>query len=425
MSYDTTRDAEQLRLLDASIDQFVDRYNNSSGPANGPRQTVFLFPGGMASRLKRATQPYDPAASGPQTFAYETIWLKPETFVWPAEVLALTMHKVAPAKYRDKGDRLVVADGAVKFLGCTPYVGFTLWCALKGLDYFVFGWDWRRRLEHSGNFFVKKFVPHFQTRVMNECNGADPLANFSLIGHSAGGMIVNWILRRQHPNVANMRLAITVAAPFYGYAGQVHRWFEGQPPFNGPFDTLKKRMIKMICSFPACYAWMFMDEQTFIDNQAALAADAAYPLASYPSTDKTAPLVVADPYNPQLKGAKSRYPAPSATGFDAAELKHGKKIVRYLASALDPALAAKFVNIRGDNTAGNTTGSTTWDWVPPPEPSPIADGPGVPGDGTQPGWTARHVGAGTVITVHGPDTEHMFIMNSPTTLGVLGGVLGV
>jgi hypothetical protein len=425
MSYDTTRDAEQLRLLDDSITDFINRYNNSSGPANGPRQTVFLFPGGMASKLKRATAPYVDGVSGLQTFSYDAVWLEPDTIVWPAGVLDLKMTKVGSGKYRDKGDRIVVADGAVGFLGCTPYVGFTAWCVLKGLDYFVFGWDWRRRLEHSGRFFVRKFLPHFQERVKNECNNADPLVNFSLIGHSAGGMIVNWILRKQHPNVRNMRLAITVAAPFYGYSGQVHRWFEGQPPFNGPLGIFKKSVIKLICSFPACYTWMFLDEGTFNDNQVALAADQAFPLLNYPSMDATTANLRADPYNPQTNGNRSRYPAASVTGFDATELDHGKKLVRYLASSLDPPLAAKFINIRGNNNAGNTPGSTKWDWVPPTDPSPIADGAGVPGDGTQPGWTARHVGAGNVITVAGPDVEHMFTMNSPKTLGKLAAVLGV
>jgi hypothetical protein len=426
MSYDTTRDSEQLRVIDPSIDDFIDRYNNSSGLASGTRQTVFLFPGGMACNLKRARTPYLDAVSTPQTFAYETAWLEPEMLVWPADVPDLQMTRVAPGKYRDKDSRIIVADGAVGYLGCTPYTGFTAWCDLNGLDHFVFGWDWRRRIEHSGRFFVKKFLPYFQARVKNECNNADPLANFSLIGHSAGGMVVNWILRKNDANVANMRLAITVATPFYGYTSQVHRWFEGQPPFNGLLNIFKKDIIKTICSFPACYAWMFLDAQTFTENQAALAADPKYPLLTYPSTDKTTG-AIADPYNPLTKGTLSRYPAPGATRFDDTELVHAKQLVRYLASALDPALAAKFINIRGDTTANDTAGSTTWDWVPPTDPSPMADGAGVPGDGTQPAWSARHVGlaGANVITVHGADVEHTFTMNSPTTLDALAGVLGV
>lgn len=429
MSYDTTRDSEQLRAIDPSIDDFIDRYNNSSGLADGSRQTVFLFPGGMASALRRATKPYVDGISSPQTFAYETVWLTHDNIVWGVPELRMT--KVAPGKYRDKDDCIIVADGEVKYLGCTPYIGFTIWCNLKGLDYFVFGWDWRRRLEHSGKFFVKKFLPYFQDRVKTGCNNADPLASFSLVGHSAGGMVVNWLLRQSpnYPTLATMRLAITVSTPFYGYAGQVHRWFEGQSPFNGLLDSLKQETIKVICSCPACYTWMFLDEYTYNQNKVALAADPKYPLATYPSVDKSTG-AVADPYNPQTNGNRSRYPAPSATGFDPDELAHARNLIRYLASSLDPELAAKFVNIRGDTTANDTIGSTTWDWVPPTDPSPIANGAGVPGDGTQPAWTARHVGLagafpGNVVTVTGANVEHMFTLNSPTTLGALAVALGI
>lgn len=202
MSYETTRDAEQLRVIEHSIDDFIDRYNNSSGPAKGPRQTIFLFPGGTGSRLKRATAPYVDGATGVQMFTYDDVWVTPTTVLGGARDLKMT--KVAGGKYRDKGNRIVVADGDVNLLGCGVYDGFTAWCDRKGLDWFVFGWDWRRRLDHIGAFFLNKFLPHFKARVQNGCNNADPLVNFSLTGHSAGGMVVNWILRKNHPNGANL-----------------------------------------------------------------------------------------------------------------------------------------------------------------------------------------------------------------------------
>ena len=429
MSYYTNRDSEQLRMTDHAIDAFIERYNNSSGLADGSRQTVFLFPGGMACKLKRAKKPYIDGASDPQTFAYETVWLRPKNVVWGVPELQMT--KMPSGKFRDKGNRIIVADGAVGYLGCTPYVGFVIWCELKGLDYFVFGWDWRRRLEDSGVFFVKKFLPYFQNRVKTECNNADPLVNFSLVGHSAGGMVVNWILRQspKYPILATMRLAITVSTPFYGYSSQVHRWFEGQPPFNGLADSLRDETIRVICSCPACYTWMFLDEHMWNQNQNALMNDLAYPLASYPSVDKDTG-AVADPYHPKTNGALFRYPKSADTGFDPKELKHACKIVRYLASSLKPELAAKFINIRGDTTLNDTAGSTTWNWVPPTDPSPIADGAGMPGDGTQPAWSTRHVGLAAafpnnVKLVMGVDVEHMMTLNSPTTLGELAGALGI
>ena len=85
MSYDTTRDAEQLNQIEHAIDDFIVRYNNSNAPASA-RQTVFLLPGGMASRLKRAKKAYKDSVSGVQTFTYDDVWLTPWTFVWPRRV---------------------------------------------------------------------------------------------------------------------------------------------------------------------------------------------------------------------------------------------------------------------------------------------------------------------------------------------------
>jgi pimeloyl-ACP methyl ester carboxylesterase len=423
MSYDSTRDAEQLRMIDPSIDDFIHRYNNSSGPGNGQRQTVILFPGGLASTLKRATQPYLDSTTTAQMFAYDTVWLTWEDFVGGALDLQITK---ANGKYRDKDDRIIIADGTVDILGWTFYDGFTDWCTKKGLDYFVFGWDWRRRIQDSGRFFVHTFLSHFQERVKDGCNNADPLTNFSLIGHSAGGMVVNWILRKSpgSPIAANLRSAITVATPFYGYSGQLHRWFEGDPDFNW---LSKTKLIRTICSLPACYAWQFLDEQTFDENEAAFNADVTYPLTAYPSRDKTTN-AVADPYHPLMNGDRGRY--RTDTGFDTQELNQAGKLVRYLSSDLAPTLAAKFFNIRGDTNANDTIGGTTWDWVPPTDPTPIADVSSVPGDGVQPAWSARHLGLVDflpphVITVKGTDVAHMVTMNSKKTLDALGGVLGV
>ena len=283
-------------------------------------------------------------------------------------------------------------------------------------------------MQHSGKFFVEKFLPFFQARVQNGCNNADPLAKFSLIGHSAGGMVVNWIFRKNHPNTANMYRAITVATPFYGYASQLHRWFEGEPYVNGPFGAFKDKIIEAICSAPACYTWLYLDEKTFDDNRQALKNDPAYPLTTYPSVDATTG-VPADPYNPQTNGNLTRYPAFAQSRFSLQELKDARLLVRKLASGFDAALPLnKFFNVRCDNLATDTAGSSTWKWVPPTDPSPIADVSSVAGDDTQPGWTARHVGLAAinqVRTVSASDVGHMFTMNSPSTIRELGDILGV
>ena len=306
---------------------------------------------------------------------------------------------------------------------------FTAWCSFKQLDWFIFPWDWRRSVDDVGRFFTDRFLPHFQERVQDECNNADPLADYSLIGHSAGGLVVNWILRNAAPPGV-LRKAITVAAPFYGYSGQLHRWFEGEPALNeGGLYT--KEIIKTLSSFPGSYSWHFLPEPFYNANVAAFQNDPAvpaYPLPSYPSRDLTTNNPV-DPYNPQPPG--KRYPTEGQSGFDLAKLAKAKMLFDALTSPLSPAQAAKLVNIRGDTTANNTLSTTTWRLLPPIfTPSPIADTSIVPGDGTQPAWTTRDIGLaqqvpGNVITVVGGDADHMFIMDSPQTFGHLAAVLGI
>ncbi|MEX2222799.1 MAG: hypothetical protein WEG40_13460 [Candidatus Rokuibacteriota bacterium] len=427
MSYDSVRRDEQMRVLDHSIDEFIGRYNVNTAisailGANPARQTLFLFPGGMASKLRRATNAWNPAGPPSQVFAYKDVWLNPAVFLGGA-ARDLRMSK-SGGHYRDKGDRIIIADGLVNLLGVTPYTVFTEWCTFKRIDWFVFPWDWRRSVDEVGTFFVDRFLPHFQERVQTECNNADPLADYSLIGHSAGGLVVNWILRTTAPLPATLRRVITVAAPFYGYGGQLHRWFEGEPLVNGAFT---KDIIKTLSSLPGCYSWHFLPEGFYNAHQADFQNDPAYPLASYPSADFVTHTPV-DPYDPQPPG--QRYPTQAQSGFDPAELAKAATLFNTLTAPLSPARAAKFINIRGDTTTNSTLSTTTWKVVPPILPSPIADSSIAPGDGTQPAWTTRDIGLanqvpGNVITVTGPDAAHFIIMSSPQTIAHVAAVLGI
>jgi hypothetical protein len=433
MSYDSVRLDEQMRVLDYSIDDFVLRYNAITAlpsflRVNPARQTLFLFPGGIGSTLKRATRPWNPAGPASQVFDYEVAFGDVPALLGGA-ARDLRMRRLLDGSYRDKGNRIVIADGLPNVLGVTPYLGFLIWCFLKQLDWFVFAWDWRRRVDDVGTFFIDRFLPHFQERVQNECNNADPLADYSLIGHSAGGLAVNWILRNVAPHPGNLRKVITVAAPFYGYGGQLHRWFEGDTLFNGfpPFTPdYTPGIIKAISSFPGSYSWHFLPKG-FYDANSVDFQSGPYPLPGYPSRDFTTNNP-ADPYDPQPPD--ERYPKKSQSGFDKFELAKAANLFVELTSLLSAAQAAKFVNIRGDTTANNTLNTTTWELVPPIEPSPIADTSITPGDGTQPAWTTRDIdlakqAPGNVITVVGGDAEHSIILDSPQTLAQVAAVLGI
>jgi hypothetical protein len=432
LTYEETRDREYLRLLTPAVDAFIERLRKPAATASTlPRHTVFFFPGGLASRLVRATKKFRPGTTKPQTFDYEDLWLTDDVVSHGAGRY-LEMRRDSVGTFRDKGDRIIVAHGVIWDV---LYDGFIDWCGANNLDLLVFDWDWRRRLEDTVTFFLRTFLPFFRARVLDE-GLPDPLAKFSLVGHSFGGMIANLILRGNDPIVANLARVITVATPFYGYAGQLHCWFEGHYLVNGENDTYKQEMMRVIASLPAPYTLHYLDEATYRDaaTQSGLAGDPEFPLACYPSTDATSTKAPADAYNPGTNGSRVRYPA--RTGFSLAELDYARLQLQQLAAPMPAHQAERFFNIRGVTTDDdgqtpkpNTQGDVTWDWIPPSfdatDPSPISDGAPVPGDDTQPAWTARLAtnASARCLTVRAGNLDHMMIMKHPRILDTLGSIL--
>jgi hypothetical protein len=427
LSYADTRDSEQLRrIFKTAVPDFIWRYQSHQWP--GPRRTLFLFPGGMAGQLLRAQTPYNNNVTAPQTFNYDTVWLTPFTFL-PPGALQLAMHhdrRDPPAVDRDLGDRIIIADGVVNLFGATPYDRFTQWCELNELDWFIFSWDWRRRLEDTVALFLR-FLPQFQHTVVSQC-GADPLADFVLAGHSFGGMVVNLMLHHANSLLDTMTRAVTVAAPFYGYGGQIHRWFEGEQYFNWLLG--KKEVTETISSMPACYTLPYLDYQsTYGTYGTTLAADPAFPLPNYPSDFALGnPQQIADPFMP----VQRQY--PDDRGFEANLLTDGLTVFRVLACPPLPRYADKFFNIRGIQTANNTAlqntvQGITWQLLanPPhcPAVSPISDDqPLGPGDDTQPAWSARHVALPRTQWVDVKAViDHMFMMEYPETQATIAQVL--
>jgi pimeloyl-ACP methyl ester carboxylesterase len=215
MTYDQTRNSEQLSYLDDAIAEFISRYNfnvQSTG-----RRTIIFFPGGMGSRLLRATTP---EPDGPPFF-YNTVWLDASIAFGAASHLRMQNDI-------DYQQQVVVPDGPLDLLILRPYKDFIEWCENNNVDYFIFGWDWRRDPQKSVDFFLNVFMPRFEQRVSG-CI-PNPLSHLSLVGHSFGGMIVKLILNQQNnPYVQLVHSAVTVATPFYGYGGQLARYFIGDP----------------------------------------------------------------------------------------------------------------------------------------------------------------------------------------------------
>ena len=431
MTYDAARESEQLRLNNDAINAFLARYGSKNLPP-AQRKTVFLFPGGMGSELRRATTAYDDGNPG-QQFAFETVWLTWENFLGNLS-FDLQMTKLADGAYRDKDDRIIVAVGPVDLAGVTPYSGFTAWCDLNNIDWFIVGCDWRRRLADSQAFFLNTFLPHLLQRVPNPTNAPNPLGRIYLVGHSAGGMVVNSILRSGNPAVSTFEKFITVGTPFYGYGGQLHRWTEGESLLNGPADIFRPKIVRVLTSFPGCYEWHYADEATFAADWASLTNDGQFSINAYPSRDY-ASSQPADPYHPvtQFAGLFRRYPPAILTGFDEAELAAAGNVVSGLAARLqDPVLESKFFNIRGVGAQNDTLSSVRWKFMTPPYvqltrpcllQEPIIDDPvKVPGDGVQPAWTARlaSLPAGQTTAVPLEFFEHMLMMNDGAVLNRLG-----
>jgi len=413
-TYGQKRDDEYLNRLKSSgpISDFITNYNAN---LSTPHRTIFLFPGGMGSQLLRATADF---YQGPPFF-YLTAWIDP--FIWAGTVVNLQTQ--TPPDYDDYQQHFIVPNGCIDCPGLEPYVGFINWCQNSNIDLFVFGWDWRLSSEATANFFLNGFLPAFDTLATQAGCSPHPLDNFWLIGHSFGGMVVKQILNQSaNQYVQRMKRAITVGSPFYGYGGQVHRFFKGDSQINWTLNPNgAQRAAEIVSTLPGGYELLFLPEATYNNNQGAFANDPdGYNLLAYPSVDATNPGQRADPYNPipippaTDPNGKVRY--ISSCGFDMNLLAAGKAASDKITLALNSSVRNKFYNIRGVGN-GNTVNSQTWKLVPQgfnpnTDPDPITDTLG-PGDGTLPAWSTRLLGLsnGHVISIPG-NIDHMDMMNN-------------
>ncbi len=420
MSYAESRNAAQLDHLRVRTLQFVQRWHGK--PPGTKRRTLFLFPGGMGSNLLKARTGYVDNGPPIQKFSYDMIWLTLGSLLGDALECEMVWNP-ADQIYRDVGNRIVIADGSAELLGIDPYVGFTDWCEANDIDWFTFGWDWRRPVSEAAAFFASEFLPMFQTVVKAECGGVDPLADYIVLGHSEGGMVVNAMLRAA-ALPAGLTAAIAVASPFYGYGGQIHRWFEGDSMFF-LLDTMD--VIRVISSLPGLYALPFLDHATWTRDRVALGQD-AYPLLSYPSVGNKVPVLDVDPF----VYSDTRY--PTGTGFDEAAL--GKGFAEYIKlsepmvgyQGIFSVLRGVRLNVAG-KVAKQTRGGLTWGLLNPakvyePDDTPLHDAAKVPGDGTLPAWSTHLVGTPSTDIVS-RDAEHAFLMEMPETQAAIARILGL
>jgi hypothetical protein len=425
--YVTSRDSAFVFRIRRALEEFASEYGLNPSIKN--RRTIFLFPGGLGSQLMRADLPYPQVPQG-----YEKVWLDGGVFEDAPHL------EVLPGGV-DTEQRFVIPDGCVDIPGpirdLHPYTNFSQWCRDHAIDLFVFAWDWRRSVQDAADFFLKVFLPIFDVRFGGHT--PHPLDYFSLIGHSAGGMVVKAILNSTADQyVQRVKKAITVATPFYGYGMQIHRYLQGDPLLS-PTPIPRSTTVRIISSMPGGYEYLYLDHETYEANKVAFANDPeGYNLAAYPSMDKDDPTAVADPYDAQPDdNGRVRY--PFHYGFDSSLLYRAKIQTRKLSSAFtDPAIAAKFYNIRGvqsrdgvvlnDTVVGQSWGRISPEFDPDTDPDSIDDKMG-PGDSIEPAWTTRLLGlpdpASQVITIVGDDIHHATMMDVPKVQMKIAELIGL
>src|SRR5262245_25212681 len=425
MKYQDAREKAQLRALDESIDTFLEGLT-------GQRQSIIFFPGGMASKLLRAKKPLEANSPPPQLSDFEDqeVWLSLWTFGHPQlNALKLKLHKGADESYHDEDDRIIIADGCIELAGITPYDDFSAWCKANNINLLIFGWDWRLPLGDTVKFFLNKFLPRLNERL----GSAGPLKNFTLVGHSFGGMIVKLILGSGGHQLDGMNRAITVATPFYGYGGQIHRWFEGEPLLNHLGKEDKIDIIKTLGSLPSGYTLNWLEVETFNANREHLVGSGPFMVKDYPSK------VDADPYNLPQPGpdGRVRY-STGLLGFSLAELKAARDVCKKLVEKLpDEELAKKYFNIRGVQALGpnapplkQTICGTTWELIPPNfdprrDTSPIKSELGA-GDQVLAAWSTHDVTCLPENRITVQDIlHHSFILSSDEVQQKLGELMGL
>src|SRR5262245_6811647 len=426
MKYQDAREKAQLRALDESIDTFLEGLT-------GQRQSIIFFPGGMASKLLRAKKPLEANSPPPQLSDFEDqeVWLSLWTFGHPQlNALKLKLHKGADESYHDEDDRIIIADGCIELAGITPYDDFSAWCKANNINLLIFGWDWRLPLGDTVKFFLNKFLPRLNERL----GSAGPLKNFTLVGHSFGGMIVKLILGSGGHNLEGKTRSITVTTPFNGTGGQIHRWFEGEPLLNHLGKRDKIDLINTLGSLPAGYTLNWLEMDTFNAIREHLGSG-DFKVENYPSKEQ------ADPYNLPQPGpdGRVRY-STDLLGFSLAELNAGRDVCKKLVEKLpDEDLAKKYFNIRGVQALGpdapaleRTICGTTWELISPNfdprrDTSPIKSERELgAGDQVLAAWSTHDVTCPPKnrITVKGI-LHHSFILSSDEVQKKLGELMGL
>ena len=379
MSYSTVRRAEVHGSFDRRLTDFAAEFDPSG-------RTIVLLPGGMGSQLNRSARKYKEDAAGLED--YRPLWITLGLLFGDAPKLAIGEDD------RDEGGHMIVPDGPLRFLLMDrPYDATERFFRQRGFNFIVFGYDWRRPVAESAAF-CQEFLGRMRAKISN-VHGVDPLPSTTLLCHSMGGLVAKLLLHRvikadmSEGEAADeaagwFERIITVGTPFYGTSDHVVRYYKGQYPLNRVYPP--SEVARVAASLPGPYILLFLDRQTFEEEQETLGLE-EFPVRDGGSGGD------ADFHDPELL---SRFPE----WVSRKHLRDAAKVQQAISRRMPAAVMERFFNVRSGNNP-NTAVKWVWngidagefDWDEADASVALAGSADAPagecGDGTVPYWSAR------------------------------------
>lgn len=398
----TYPDAVEVESMDV-IQQALDAFFLDFDPA---KPTIVLLPGGLGSTLKQNFWPFF-GFPQPVTAFRSVIWV--DLGLLFGDALRLPID----ADGFDTGHRIVVAKGDLDYCLIHPYNdAVKFFREMLEANVLVFGWDWRRAVPKAVEL-LDRTLSEMAARSLN-MTGQNVLLDTYLVGHSMGGMVAKLLMThkpQQLTDPAELAGMISVGTPFYGYFGQLDRFYNGDSLFNDLYGA--PTVADITSSWPGMYSLLPIDETTYDQSHVALG------LTAYPVTDAQSGAPV-DPYSP---GTVSRYPSWVRVN----QIPRGLDVRQELAAALPAGVGDKVHHLRVD-APGTTLSSTVWQstlpfgYTPGASPSPVSFQNGA-GDDTIPVWSAALASTPPANIHDFPEGSHAFLMEERKILKKIGEII--
>ncbi len=394
MSYQAAR----ATLIDAAYDWQRREFFSSFDPA---APTVILLPGGMGSQLDRTVDAFAEGKALP--FGdFETVWAG-FGLIFGDEAASLAM---TPSR-EDAKRRILVPNGPVRWRPFyTPYGETKAFFRGAGVNYFVFGYDWRRPAIENA-IFLDRFLRELALRADQLRGDTKGLENATLLAHSQGGLVGATYLARFHAKPGDsldryVRRFISVGTPFYGTCGHIDRYYVGDSLLNWLIG--RQTLARYIASMPGPFALCHLDFESYQHLNAT--TDIGQDLPVYPTIDHETSRA-ADIHDPAMFERLPSWMKGEWADAVREAIDDSRDVMWLLAQGLPPAAHARTFHIRGgitplDAKHNAKTSATSLVWGPWPNPgkteatsdqSPLVAGPagraGKQGDGVVPYWSSR------------------------------------